>query len=235
MRTASGHGDAADDAAASQITLRRTWAGPVGRAAHEAQALATAGLSDINALLPFVQPTHHVALLAALCRAERALDQIANTQARLATLRRLARRNPVLRAQALMEDADTFAPAEGAKREQAFAAFEQAIWLAPHVVCWYLAQPYMLYELREDARYAHLAGRALAEWMRQAEQHGVAPQEGAPPASFIEMELAIAAESGYAKPAPHASRRALVAQGITLAGTLLLLVLWTWQFFLAGV
>lgn len=200
----------------------------------EAQALATAGLSDIGALLPFVQRAHHMTLIAALCRAERALNQTAQTRARLRTMRRLARRDAALRALALMEEADSFAPAEGAEREQAFRAFEQAIWLAPHVVCWYLAQPYTLYEMREDVRYAHLAGRARAEWLGAATRGGVAPDEGAPPTAYVAMELDIATEKGYAKPAAHASRRALAAQGITLAGTLLLLVLWTWQFFLSG-
>jgi hypothetical protein len=102
------------------------------------------------------------------------------------------------------------------------------------VVCWYLAQPYALYEVRDDLRFPHLAGRARSEWLRVAAWGAAAPDEGAPPKPFVAMELAIAADKGYAKPAAHASRRALAAQGITLAGTLLLLVLWTWQFFLAG-
>lgn len=200
----------------------------------EGKALAIAGLSDISALLPFVQPAHHVALMASLCRAERSLNETAHTRARLRTMRRLARHNAMLRALALMEEADSFAPAEGAEREQVFGAVEQAIWLAPHVVCWYLAQPYTLYEVREDLRYPHLAGRARAEWLRVAARGTAAPDQGAPPKAFVVMELAIAADKGYARPAAHASRRALAAQGITLACTLLLLVLWTWQFFLAG-
>lgn len=200
----------------------------------EALALATAGLNDIGALLPFVQPAHHMALIAAACRAERALNQTAHTRSRLRVLHRLGRRNQTLQAMALMEEADSFAPAEGADQEQAFSAFERAIWLAPHVVCWYLAQPYTLYEMRDDVRFTHLAGRARAEWVRAATLHGTAPELGAPPKPFVAMELSIAADTGYAKPASHSSRRALATQGITLAGTLLLLVLWTWQFFLSG-
>lgn len=200
----------------------------------QAQALASAGLNDISALLPFVQPAHHVALLAALCRAERALDQTSATGDRLRTLQHLARRNPMLLAMALMEEVDSFAPAEGSAREQAFATLEKAVWLAPHVVCWYLAQPFALYEMRDDMRFAHLAEQAHSEWVRLATRDDVAPDVGAPPAAFVDVELAIAEEAGFAKPAAHASRRALAAQGITLAGTLLLLVLWTWQFFLLG-
>ncbi|HEY7834072.1 MAG TPA: tetratricopeptide repeat protein [Ktedonobacterales bacterium] len=203
----------------------------------EAQALAVAGLNDISALLPFVNAAHHVALVAALCRAERALNETTPIPARLRMLQRLARHNPLLRAQALMEEADSFAPAVSAdSREHArvFGAFEHAIALAPHAVCWYLAQPYTLYEVRDDPGFEPLASQAHTEWLRQGTCVGVAPDAGAPPAPFIEVELSIAAERGYAKPTPHSSRRALAAQGVTLAGTLLLLAMWTWQFFLVG-
>jgi hypothetical protein len=62
----------------------------------------------------------------------------------------------------------------------------------------------------------------------------VPPDAGAPPSAFVAMELTVAEEHGYTRPAAASSRRALAMQGMTLAGTLLLLVLWTWQFFLAG-
>lgn len=199
----------------------------------EAQALASAGLADISALFPFVQPTHHAALLAALARAERALEHCQAAQRRLVELRRVVRSNPVLQAQAWLEEADALAQCAPTRQDEAFAALEQAIAHDPRAVCWFLAQPQTLHELRDDPRFAPLAARARAEWMACATA-GVAPDAGAPPPAFVAVELAVAEEHGFARPAAASSRRALALQGITLAGTLLLLVLWTWRFFLAG-
>jgi tetratricopeptide (TPR) repeat protein len=199
----------------------------------EAQALAGAGLADISALLPFVQPAHHAALLAALARAERGLDHFKAAHERLIALRRVTRRNPVLQAQALLEEADALAQCDPAGRDAAFVALEAAIERGPQAVCWFLEQPYTLHELRDDPRFAPLAARARAEWLRLAASR-VPPDAGAPPSAFVAMELTVAEEHGYTRPAAASSRRALAMQGMTLAGTLLLLVLWTWQFFLAG-
>jgi tetratricopeptide (TPR) repeat protein len=199
----------------------------------EAQALAQAGMADVEALLPFVRPTHHVALLTALCRAERTLDDFAQAHKHLAMLRRAARRNPLLQAQALLEAADGLATGDDAERGQAYALLEQAIQLAPHYVCWFLTQPLTLHELRGDPHFAQLAQRAREDWVRAANSP-LPPEQGAPPPTFVAVELAAVRERGYVRPAPAASWRALVAQALTLGGTLALMVWWTWRFFLLG-
>ena len=200
----------------------------------EAQAMAQAGMADVEALLPFVRPAHHVALLAALCRAERALDDATQAQKHLAMLRRAARRNPLLQAQALLEEADGLATGDDTARAQARELLDRAVQLAPHYVCWFLQQPYTLHELRGEPQFAQLAQRARADWVRAVAVTARLPEQGAPPATFVAVELAAAQQRGYVRPAPSASRSALVVQALTLAGTLALLVWWTWRFFLVG-
>lgn len=200
----------------------------------EAQAMAQAGVADIEALLPLVQPAHHVALLAVLCRIERALDNAALADTHLATLRRVARRNPLLRAYALLEEADELATGEEDERAQAFELLERAIQLAPHYACWYVTQPFTVHELRDEPRFTLLVEWARTIWSRNTGSGGQLPDQGAPPTAFVAMELAMAQQRGYVRPAPHASRRALAVQVLTLAGTLALLVCWTWRFFLQG-
>lgn len=200
----------------------------------EAQAMAQAGVADIEALLPLAQPAHHVALLAVLCRIERVLDNTVMARAHLATLRHVARRNPLLRGYALLEEADGLATGDDDERAQAFELLERAIQLAPHYACWYVAQPYTLHELRDEPRFTLLMEWARTTWSRNTGLSSTVPDHGAPPTSFVAMELAMAQQRGYVRPAPHASRRALVIQVLTLAGTLALLVCWTWRFFLQG-
>jgi tetratricopeptide (TPR) repeat protein len=199
----------------------------------EAQALAQAGMADIEALLPFVQPAHHVALLAALCRAERTLDDITHARRHLAALQQAARRDPMLQAQAMLEEADGLATGSGEDRVQALDLLAHAIQLAPHYVCWFLAQPHTLLELRDEPQLASLAARARANWLVACGSMG-APEAGAPPATFVAVELSAAQARGYVRPAPYASWRALVVQVLALAGTLTLLIWWTWRFFLVG-
>jgi tetratricopeptide (TPR) repeat protein len=199
----------------------------------EAQAMAQAGMADVEALLPFVRPAHHVALLAALCRAEHTLDDTKRAQKHLAMIRRAAQRTPLLQAQALLEEADGLATGDDTARAQARELLEHAIQLAPHYVCWFLQQPYTLHELRDEPQFAQLADRARADWVRAVGPARL-PEQGAPPPTFVAVELAAAQQHGYVRPAPSASWRALVVQALTLAGTLALLVWWTWRFFLVG-
>ena len=201
----------------------------------EAQATAQSGMADIEALLPYVQPAHHVALLAALCRADRALGDDAQARAHLAALRKAAGRNPLLQAYVLLEEAD--ARASWGDVDGAFTLLEQASHLATHLACWFAQQPYVLDELMSDPRLLNLMDRARSEWMRRAEgaeNERLAPDQGAAPPAYVAMELASAQQRGLARPAPHASWQALAVQVTTLGATLALLVWWTWTFFLSG-
>lgn len=198
----------------------------------EAQANALTGIADVEALLPFVQPAHHVALLAALCRAERLLGERAAAHTHLAALRKAGEKTAQLRAQVLLEEAD--AAASAGAIEQALVLLRQATQAAPHLVCWYVTQPYTFDRLRADRRFRQMVREARAEWIRTASTQGHAPDDGAASVAYVAMELAAAQERGSIRPAPHASQRALIVQALTLAGTLALLVWWTWRFFLSG-
>jgi hypothetical protein len=200
----------------------------------EAEAAARSGLNDVEALLPFVQPAHQAALLAALCRAERELDEVAQAEKHLRALRRTARRNPFLQAQALMEEADALASGAAPTRLAALERMARAAVLAPHYVCWYLSQPTTLFEVRGEAAYRAMLEAARANWLGALPPAEAVAQAGAPSRIHIAVELAAAAERGYARPARHASWAGLVIQACALVGTLGLLVWWTWRFFLAG-
>lgn len=199
----------------------------------EARAAAEAGLSDVEALLPLVQPEHHAALLAALARAERDLGRQPRARAHLRTLNRLARSDRLIRAEALAEEADALAGGDAAARLRALMLIDEAAHVAPHYVCWYASQPDAWYEVRTDPRFAVVLERAQIAWTRAAGHPASPPEQGAPPATFVAMELAAARDRGYARPAPRIDVGALAAQLITLGGTLALLVWWTWRFFLA--
>jgi hypothetical protein len=194
--------------------------------------MGMSGVADVEELLPFVQPAHHVALLTALCRADRMLDARDRVAEHRTALRKAARRTPILQACELMDDAD-----EAASRGDVEVALElvaRAIPLWPHYVCWFVRQPYTLEEVRHDPRLgAHIAD-ARVEWARRAGAPGYDPTAGAAPTAYVGMELASARERGYVRPASHASWRSLSVQVLTVAGTLALLVWWTWRFFLAG-
>lgn len=200
----------------------------------EAQAAAAAGMADVEALLPFVQPAHHVSLLAALCRADRMLGDEPQAQKHLAALKRAAGRNLSFQARVLVEEADERASA--GDNEAALQLLQRATELAPHYVWWFAHQPHTLIELHSDRQLHELLARARAAWTRNAggATGDRAPEYGAAPAAYVAMELAAAQERGYVRPAPHASRRALTVQMLTVACTLGLLVWWTWRFFLSG-
>ncbi|HEX9413652.1 MAG TPA: hypothetical protein VF916_09135, partial [Ktedonobacterales bacterium] len=200
----------------------------------EAEAMARSGLSDVEALLPFAQSAHRVSLLAALCRAERALDDPILAHKHLRALQKAARHNPFLEAQVLMEEADELASGDEAAQARALALLERASHLAPHYVCWHAQQPATLFEVRSAPRYAALIEEAHASWTRIGGPSRVPPKASAALAARIASQLAVARERGSARPAAHQNWDALAAQGFALLGTLALLVWWTWRFFLAG-
>jgi hypothetical protein len=200
----------------------------------EAEAAARAGLSDVEALLPFVQPAHQAALLAALCRAERELGESAQAAKHLRALRRAAHRNPLLRAQALMEEADALASGPVPTRLEALDHMVRAAALAPHYVCWYLRQPTTLFEVRGEPIYHATLETAREAWQRTLPPAEAGEDTGAPSPVHVAVELAAAEERGYSRPAPHTIWATLLVQAGAMLGTLGLLVWWTWRFFLQG-
>jgi hypothetical protein len=200
----------------------------------EAEAAARSGLSDAEALLPFVQPAHQAALLAALSRAEREVGEDAQAAKHLRALRRVARHNPLLQAQALMEEADALASGPLPTRLEALERMTRAAALAPHYVCWFLSQPATLFEVRGEPMYAATLETAHAAWQGALPPAEAGAPAGAPSRVHIAVELAAAEERGYTRPARHASATALVIQACALVGTLGLLIWWTWRFFILG-
>jgi hypothetical protein len=146
----------------------------------------------------------------------------------LATMRKVAGTHTLSQASVHLEQAD-MASAAG-DTEQALEWLGRAAVLAPHLVCWYANQPHTFQEVRGDARFAATLAEARTLWH---ERTGLAaPESGAAPSAYVAMEVAAPADRAHARPARHASWRALLVQAMTLAGTLLLLVWWTWHFFL---
>lgn len=230
--------DEAADAARQALTLTRERSvvahavmGSVylreGRPA-EAQAAADAGLADIEALLPFAQAAHHAALLAARCQAGRMLRNLPQAERDLAALRKVAGKNPLLQASVWLEAADVASAAGDATG--ALDGLRRAIGLAPHLACWYASQPHTFQEVRGEASLRAALAQARGLW--QARTGLAVPESGAAPPAYVAMEVAAPPERAHARPAGHASWQALLVQGMTLAGTLLLLVWWTWHFFL---
>jgi tetratricopeptide (TPR) repeat protein len=194
----------------------------------EAQAAATSGLADVEALLPFVRKAHHVALLSMRCQADRMLRNPAQAQRDLNTLHKVAGRNPMLQASACLEEADVASSA--GDTAAALDYLRRAVALAPHVAYWYASQPHTFLELRGDSAFEAALADARGAWSART---GLAePERGAAPPAYVASELAAAPGRAHPRPAGHASWQALVVQGVTLMGTLALLVLWTWHFFL---
>jgi tetratricopeptide (TPR) repeat protein len=211
----------------------------------EAEALARSGLADVQALLPLVKPEHHVACLVALARAERALGERVHTvheKSRLAPdigrrsqqapledlvpeLRRAAKSNPSLQAVALLEEAEEL---EGTTQAQAraLALLREAEKRAAGYVRWYVTQPGSLAMLQHDEQVAAFREAARAELASEAEQ--------APSSETVAQTLSVAEQDASPRPAPQASRGAISMQVLTLTGTLVLLLVWTWRFFVIG-
>lgn len=186
----------------------------------EAEALATATLSDIQTLAPYVRRESHAASLSALCRAQQAQGLGSRAQATLGRLRRMATKPSSLVALALLEEAgvtqDALVAAELVTRARA---------TAPTFTAWYLAQPHNLPAIRALPGVAPLAGSGA---VHIAEMNATAPDDDT-------IRIALAAFWPGARPGPifQSNRMALIAQTLGLAATLGLLLLWMWQFFIA--
>jgi tetratricopeptide (TPR) repeat protein len=192
----------------------------------EAEAMARAGLTDVNALMPLVKPEHHVLCLSILYRAQRMQNQQEDARAMLVALRRAAGANPVLQVSGLMEEIDGL-PDTPQGHDEGLDLLEGAFEVAPHYVLWYVTQPGVLTYLRGDRRFLPYLEQATAEFRRFAER--------APSSDVMREALEKASLTATPIPARQSSREALLAQVLTLSGTLLLLLLWIWRFFIAGV
>lgn len=188
----------------------------------EAEALAQAGRSDGRALQPLTHPEHYALCLAALCRAQREQGKSEEADRYLRDLRETARGRAPLRGMVLVEEAEQLA-ALGDQAE-AFKLLAGAFDLAPDYVFWYVMQPGTFAALRLDSRFAQAHGGAAAHFA------GLAAK--APDVEFVALALASAQQYAHARPAILSSRSALAMQVATLLGTLLLLLWWTWRFFL---
>jgi hypothetical protein len=197
----------------------------------EAEALSRAGLVDVQALLPLVRPEHHVACLATLVRAERAQGERALAIELVRDLRHAAHNSPGLRAVALVEEIENLdlrddTPDPPIQRDRAFALLAEANQRAPHYVRWYLTQPGALARLREDDRLTPNLEEAKAELQRL--------RAAAPGGDRVSRVLDVADKDADARPARQSSGAAISLQVLTLAGTLVLLLWWTWRFFVLG-
>ncbi|MEO7001662.1 MAG: hypothetical protein ABI274_07715, partial [Ktedonobacterales bacterium] len=193
----------------------------------EAEALARAGRADLDALLPLVHIENRVACLTTLCRAERMQGHTDEERKLLAELRKVTRHNPVLQTQALLEEVDALATDCSAELlDWGFRAVDEAYLMAPHYTLWYVAQPRTLAALHADERFTLYAGLAREEFERFANE--------APTVAEVRAAYEVAGRNGRRRPAPQSSREALQAQLFTLIGTLLLLIVWMWRFFLIG-
>jgi hypothetical protein len=144
-------------------------------------------------------------------------------------MRQVAGRNPLLQASVLLEEAD-MASSEG-EASKALHALQRASVLAPQAVWWYAQQRHAFQELRGRQEFEAAVQEARAEWCKRTGR--AAPERGAAPPTYVAAALAMAPEKTHARPARHSSWRALVVQGLTLTGTLALLLWWTWHFFLS--
>jgi tetratricopeptide (TPR) repeat protein len=191
----------------------------------EAEALARAGLTDVRALMPLVRPDHHALCLSILCRAQRMQGERDELRAILGDLRRAAGANPVLQVMGLMEEIDGLSDTPHG-HDRAFDLLEGAHEVAPHYVLWYMTQPGVLTNLRGDRRFLPYLDEATEEFQRFAER------ASSPEATHEALEKA--SLTAAPSPARQSSQSALFAQVFTLAGTLLLLLLWIWRFFISG-
>lgn len=191
----------------------------------EAEALAEAGRQDARALLPLVRPEHYALCLAALARALRLQEKHQRAERSLEDLRDVCDRRNALRALALMEDIEwlTEAPED---QKRAFLLLAEAHFHSPSYTLWYAAQPGTLAALHGSERYAAVR-KAAAERLEHL-------ASTAPALAEVAEALATAREHASPRPARQSSQQALLMQVATLSGTLVLLLWWTWRFFLVG-
>ena len=92
---------------------------------------------------------------------------------------------------------------------------------------WYLGQPGALRGLSDDQRLPLFVATVKAPLM--AEHPFAAPDRAA-----VAGALTVARRDGSSRPAPQSSRAALIAQLLTLAATVAVLVWWALRFYLIG-
>ncbi len=189
----------------------------------EAEAMAQAGRSDARALMPITHPERYALCIAALCRVGRQQGKNVAVEHYLDDLRQATGDLAQLRGIALVEEAEELAAAASGQAE-AFALLADAFDASPDYVEWYVSQPDTFRALRADPRYAHVHETAIA---RCADLAGKAPD-----GELVALVLATARLDAHARPAIQSSRTALAMQVLTLSGTLLMLIWWTWRFFL---
>lgn len=189
----------------------------------EAEALAQAGRTDGRALLPISHPERYALCLAALCRALRLQGKNVAVEHYLDELRQATRGLAQSRGMALVEEAEELAAAHGSQAD-AFRLLADAYDASPDYVEWYVAQPDTFRALRLDPQFAQVREAASARFMGLAEK--------APDVEIVALALASARQYAHARPAIQSSRPALTMQVLTLSATLLLLLWWTWRFFL---
>ncbi len=189
----------------------------------EAEAIARAGLADARALSPLVRPEHYAACLCALGRAERLQGRKEASQRVLDDMRKVSGRGPLPRAMAMCEDAD--GPCDTPEQSaRALTLLESALSLAPSYVCWFILQRATLAGVRQQERFAPLAAHAKDTFVRLS--------EAAPTRDLVALTLDTAERDASPRPAQQSSREALLMQIFTLSGTFVLLIWWTWRFFL---
>lgn len=191
----------------------------------EAEALALAAFNDVQALLPLARREHYTACLAILCRAERILKRKDAGERAYAALQKAPGRIRALEALALVEEAER-QPHDAGGRDRAFALLTDAFERNAPYVLWYFTQPDSFTTMRDDPRFQRT--------ITAADEREASLAASAPSAEQVTLALGHAQKSGHARPAPQASRTALLAQIGTLTATLILLAWWTWNFFISG-
>lgn len=191
----------------------------------EGEALARAGLADAQSLMPLVRTEQYATCLATLARSERMLRRDTSADHALLSLKKVAQRSSLLRAMYLLEEANarSGSPEEAGR---ALDTLDATRSIAPDYVDWFVLQPGTFPTLREDDRFTAIVANA--------ERHYADMTKLAPAKEVVEKAMAFATRTGTPRPAVQSSRDALMAQVFTLGGTFVLLLFWTWRFFLAA-
>lgn len=191
----------------------------------DADSLARTSLADVRQLLPNVRPEHHVACLAVMCRAARAQGQPEIAEYLFKDLKNAAGSDHTLQSVAVLEEIENL-PDTAVGRDEGFQLLEEAYQLDPHYTLWQVTQPGTLIILRGDGRFVLWGERSTAEF---AEFAAIAPSREA-----LAEALSGIGSRAQARPIAQANTLALGVQLATLGGTLVLLLWWTWRFFLIG-
>jgi tetratricopeptide (TPR) repeat protein len=191
----------------------------------EGEALARAALTDARALMPLVRTEQYATCLATMTRAERLLRRDVSAERSQAELKKVAHKSGLLRAMFILEDADKRSEAPD-ERERVREAVATARGLAPEYVDWFVTQSSTFAALREESWLLEIVAGAERRYGEFANQ--------APSPEVVDKAITFATRTGTPRPAAQSSRDALLAQVLTLGATFLLLLFWTWRFFLAS-